>query len=233
MNYFNHEFNAMKKKMQSIILYAFFTECVFLFFFAVVGKFDESDSGSLLTRFSGIVSLSGTVTMCVVSVYGAICASKLIVNNYIGFGKNETFLLPINRSSLFYTRLIALSVIITSEEFLGVLIANIVFMTSNMFLKLVVGSLLDYWIACIQTLTIIVSMSLAIVLLSVFIGLQRSSKVATVISSVVFVVLVSNITAILSITTANLMIICAISLLLITGFIGRVFGKRIEKTDAE
>ncbi|MEE8824678.1 hypothetical protein LASUN_26740 [Lentilactobacillus sunkii] len=233
MKIVKHEFDSMQHRIIPLFLSSVLTQCTFLFFFSFVGKFDKPDSGSILTGYSGIVGLSGTVTMCVVSVYGAVWASKAIVQSYTGFGKNQTFLLPIKRSILFYSKLLALCLIVGSAEFIGMLLACATFIVSNILLDLVIGSLLEYWLLSIQISIIMVCVSVSVILISIFVGIYRSSSAATLICSVILVVVASNAIALLSTSYTSLMVIFAILLVLIVGEAGKLLGRQLENLDSE
>ncbi len=76
-------------------------QLLFLYFFALVGRFDASDENNMLTSYSSVLGLATTGTMCVLAIYGTVMASQYLVRDYVGMNKSKTYLLPISRKELF------------------------------------------------------------------------------------------------------------------------------------
>lgn len=114
---------------------------LFFMFFSFVGIFDES--ADTISSFQGIIALSNTVSMCGISIYGAVLLRKELVRFYVGNHRNRTFLFPIDRKELlvktssFYVIILssfgsALLISFVTEVLLNLILK---FHSSNLFLK--------------------------------------------------------------------------------------------------
>lgn len=184
MKLFQFEYERIKKIIVPIASMALVLQLLFLYFFALVGRFDNSDHDSLLTGYNAVLGLATTGTMCVLAIYGTVLASQLLVRDYIGMNKNKTFSLPVNRSQLFLTRVMSFSLIFAVAELFGLLIANLIFSFSGIWLPLTVEQPLGHPINLITTIFASICLTLGIVLISSFIGIQFNSTIKSIVTSI-------------------------------------------------
>ena len=109
-------------------------------FFSFVGIFDES--ADTISSFQGIIALSNTVSMCGISIYGAVLLRKELVRFYVGNHRNRTFLFRLierasRKNKFFYVIILssfgsALLISFVTEVLLNLILK---FHSSNLFLK--------------------------------------------------------------------------------------------------
>lgn len=231
MKYFSFELFRMKKIILPLGLTTVELQLLFLFFFALVGRFDHSDSSNMLTNYNAVLGLATTGTMCVLAVYGTVLASQVLVRNYVGMNRSKTFLLPVSRKELFYTRLLALSSIIATAMIVGLLVANIVFDTLGLAVHLIARQPITGTPGLGVSIIVGTGLTLSVVLLSSFIGIKMNSTVKAIIASIVFVVFLSNLAAItlMSYTFVALLIIVILAVIVIS--LGLNMGNSIDKNE--
>ena len=98
LNVYRYELDKIKNVwFKSFLNYTGNPNVIFMFF-SFVGIFDES--ADTISSFQGIIALSNTVSMCGISIYGAVLLRKELVRFYVGNHRNRTFLFPIDRKEL-------------------------------------------------------------------------------------------------------------------------------------
>lgn len=225
------EFRRMKKIFGPLSLAALVLQLVFLCFFALVGRFDSSGSSSMLNDYSAVLGLATTGTMCVLAIYGTVLADRLFVRDYVGMNKSKTYLLPISRKELFYTKLVAFSAIVAATMIIGLVVSDLIFAAVRLLVPLAADrsdmNHLDLGLSILAG----TGLTLAIILLSGFIGIRLNSAVKAIIASILFVVFLSNVSAItlMSHTAASLLAVAVLAILVIVG--GLIMGDRIDKSE--
>ncbi len=232
MKHFNYEFTRMKHSTLPMFLLTFISQICFLYFFAIVGKFDQDQANNILTKSPAVISLASTATMCVIAIYGAVVISHLIVKDYVGMNRNRTYLLPTSRKELFYTKMLVFSYIVVIAQISGLLLSNLIFMLSEKIIPILKGSILNYWGDFLIASIICVGLTLTIILFSSVIGIQWTSPIKTIVSSIIFVVLLSNLSAMSIITFKLLTLLIVVLILVIAFFLILKLGDHIEKSDA-
>ncbi|MHC9532268.1 ABC transporter permease [Dellaglioa sp. L3N] len=232
MKHFRFEFNRMKKILISCTVITGSLQLLFLYFFALVGRFDTSENDSMLTGYMAVLGLATTGTMCVLAIYGSILASQLLVRDYVGMNKSKTYLLPTDRKKLFYTKVAVLSSIISVSEVMGLLFSNIIYNTLGIFIPLTIDNPINHIGNMIVSVIICICLTLLIILFSSFIGILMNSTVKVIITSIIFVVFLSNLSAILLSSFLILSLFISVLIIIIIILVSRSMGKYIEKSEA-
>lgn len=231
MKHFDFEFSRMKKMGLPLGLTTGVLQLLFLYFFALVGRFDTSDGSNMLTSYSSVLGLATTGTMCVLAIYGTVLASQCLVRDYVGMNKSKTYLLPISRKELFYTKIKALSAVISFAMIIGLLISNLVFVVMNVIIPLTKVSPLTHIINIVVSTIACICLTLTIVLFSSFIGIKLNSTVKGIIASIFFVVFLSNLAAITLMSYEFLSLLVAIAMVLLVTIAGIGMGRNIDKNE--
>lgn len=98
INIFKYELSKIKNAWLKVFLITTVIQLLSFMFFSVVGKLDGS--ADTISSFQGIIALSTTVSMCGISIYGAVLMRKELVIFYVGDQRNRTFLFPVDRKVL-------------------------------------------------------------------------------------------------------------------------------------
>lgn len=231
--YYNFELSKVKKFNKSILLTAFFAQIISLYFFTIIGRFDSSESDSILNNYSALSGLASTISMCILVIYGAVIINGLLVKNYTGEDKIRTYSYPNGRSQLFYDKVMAFSVVFNSFQFLGMAAANIVYLIIESLFPI-----LDSHVLALSYLVhffmINISTAILTVVLIIFAGLagvHLNSTVATVVTGVVLIAVLGNIVAMafaihILVTLISVILIAFISVMLI-----KFTGLKIEQDE--
>ncbi len=231
MTYFKFEFNKLKRHIKGVLIWTAVVQLSGLYFFALVGRFDQGDSDHLLTQYPAVIGLASTVTMCIIGVYGAIISSKSVIRDYIGQNKIRIFLLPVRRRTLLVNKLLALVVLLVLGEFLGVLISDTIFTMSELIQPLVGDRLLPHILTFLQASFVSTGMMVSVVLFASLFGVWRSSAVSTIVAGVTLVILVSNMMAMLLISS-GLSAVLITGIVLTLGMVScQIMGNAIEKKE--
>ena len=113
LNVYRYELDKIKNVWFKVFLITLVIQMLFFMFFSFVGIFDES--ADTISSFQGIIALSNTVSMCGISIYGAVLLRKELVRFYVGNHRNRTFLFPIDRKELLVKKTSSFYVIILSH----------------------------------------------------------------------------------------------------------------------
>jgi hypothetical protein len=231
MKYFNFEFSRMKKILIPLGLTTGVLQLLFLYFFALVGRFDTGGENTLLTGYHAVLGLATTGTMCVLVIYGTVLASQQLVRDYVGMNKSKTYLLPISRKELFYTKTKAFSAGLSLAMLVGLLGANLLFMLSNSIVPLTKDPSFSYIISIVVSTLACVSLTLAMVLSASFIGIKLNSTTKGIIASIILVVLLSNLSAITLIASEFGALLVAVVVMGVVIMIGIGMGHNIDRNE--
>ncbi|WP_412989919.1 hypothetical protein ACLJJ6_02765 [Pediococcus siamensis] len=232
MQNFKFTLRKMKPGTLPLFLTTLFVQLGCLLFFAIVGRYDQQDANALLTHYSAVIGLASTATMCVLAIYGTVQINHLVVQHYIGTFKQQTFLLPVDRKQLFTSRLTAFAVGLILVQLLGLLVANFLFILTELFFPILLGSPWPYLNIFFQSMLVCSGLTLVIVLFSSFVGIYMGSTTKGIIASLIFVVLLSNIAALSLISFRLLTLLFTFFALVAAGVTGDLLGNAIEKADA-
>ncbi|ECB9828923.1 hypothetical protein FL859_07255 [Listeria monocytogenes] len=186
----NYEYQKIKKINPQIIFAALLTQSVSFLFFLFVGRYEKTEQ--ILTNFIGIIALSTTVTLCILSLLGAIFIRKYIVQLYVGNQRARTFLFPIKRSQLFLKKNVAFSTIFVRGVGISLLLSY--FIEVPLYILIGEGVKLNLWLL-IQSFVIKLTcllLLLGIVTVSEIVAIRLQSEISTIITTVIGITLVAN-----------------------------------------
>lgn len=232
MENFDFEFSRMKKMLLPLELITGALQLLFLYFFAIVGRFDTSDGSSMLKRYNAVLALSTIGTMCVLAIYGTVLASRYLVHDYVGMNKSKTYLLPISRKELFYTKTKAFAASISLTMTIGLLISNLAFMIMDTVIPLTKDQSFTHILNIIVSTIVCICLTVAVVLFSSFIGIKLDSAVKGIIASIIFVVFLSNLAAIALMSYEFVSLLIAVVLIVIVTMVCISIGNEIDKSEA-
>lgn len=89
INIFKYELSKIKNAWLKVFLITTVIQLLSFMFFSVVGKLDGS--ADTISSFQGIIALSTTVSMCGISIYGAVLMRKELVIFYVAIRETELF----------------------------------------------------------------------------------------------------------------------------------------------
>lgn len=193
LNVYRYELDKIKNVWFKVFLITLVIQMLFFMFFSFVGVFDES--ADTISSFQGIIALSNTVSMCGISIYGAVLLRKELVRFYVGNHRNRTFLFPIDRKELLVKKTSSFYVIILSSFGSALLISFVTEVLLNLILKFHSSNL--FFEIYLGFITIVTSCSLlfVILILSEIISIWKQSEIASIITSVVLMLIYSNFSA--------------------------------------
>ena len=233
MKHLKFEFNKVKRYLMPLFYITVATQTAALYFFAVVGRFDHDETNSIMMSYAGIAGLASVITLCVMAIYGAVLASKFIVRDYIGLNKNKTYLLPVNRKEVFNAKVASLSLDVLISEVLGLVVADLIFVLTEMLFPLVSGSVTSHLGSLGVSAMVCVCFTASIILLASFVGIYRSSSISVVVTSVVLVVLLGNVLTRMMVSFSLLSILCALLIVLLTISAKSMMANLIDHGEAE
>ena len=185
LNVYRYELDKIKNVWFKVFLITLVIQMLFFMFFSFVGIFDES--ADTISSFQGIIALSNTVSMCGISIYGAVLLRKELVRFYVGNHRNRTFLFPIDRKELLVKKTSSFYVIILSSFGSALLISFVTEVLLNLILKFHSSNL--FFEIYLGLITIV------ILILSEIISIWKQSEIASIITSVVLMLIYSNFSA--------------------------------------
>lgn len=227
------ETSKLGKSTRIVFLLSFLTQIVFLIFFALVGQFDVSSSDEVLKNLVGIGSISSTITLSVLSIYGAVLMNHSIVKNYIGEARIRLYSLPNGRSVLFKAKIYAFVNRVLYSQFAGLLLANFLFWigVSLGLFKGIDSNGLNSTLLLLLLTAVTTLVTLSIVLISVVVGIHFSSTQITLISVLLMIVCLGNVVAqllssALILTSSMVVFLTFVSLAVIN-----IWASKIEKEE--
>lgn len=228
-NLFNYEFEKSKKYFLRFTLITILSQLLTFTFFSMIGRFETDDA--VLGDFHSIHGLASTATMCVITVVAAVFLRSAVVKKYIGNEQIRTYLYPIKRSKLFLSKLLSFSLIMVLGILLGEVFSLIIefqigkkFQLSNFSIgKELIPSLAVCILCCLFTLSI--------VFVSCQVGIKLQSEVSTVITAVIGVVILSNISALGAISYLWITLCIGFLLLFVSSILIRTTGKNVDNKE--
>lgn len=104
---FKYEVRKMKKVFNKLFLWILIVQIFSLIFFTIVGKFEVNDSDDILQNGKGIITLSITVTLTVVTIYAVMLINRVLIIRYIGNFRERTYAYPTGRDQMFRAKIYA------------------------------------------------------------------------------------------------------------------------------
>ncbi|MCK1804220.1 hypothetical protein MTQ12_14385 [Brevibacterium sp. R8603A2] len=168
-----------------------------LYFFAVVGRFDDSPDSAMLRSYGAVVPLALTVALCVLVVYGAVIYARRIVADYIGNRRIALYSYPGGRDPLFQAKNIAYALVIGTASLIGYGAAVSVFLLTESFTPIVDG-VHDgaLWLTALLSTSCVVLLTVSVTAIAGAIGIWRRSTIATIVAAIILIALLGNAVAI-------------------------------------
>ncbi|MFI3213988.1 MAG: hypothetical protein R3Y24_11690 [Eubacteriales bacterium] len=204
----------------------------FLFFFAIVGRFETSND-NILADYNTIIALSSTITISTLLIYGSFCINRFIVKDFVGSGKERIYLYPNGRLSLYHTKVIAFLKTYVKYIFVSAISGNMLFLCSELLFPIVLKQSfgLENIIYIIVIPLIIAIIAVCLIIISSFLGIRFSSTNATIVTSILLVTLLSNVVAFMLMTSIYLSCGVAIILCGVTYCGSKAIVKRLNRDD--
>lgn len=191
------ELNRYRRTVLYVALTAAGSLLAALYFFAVVGRFDDSPDSTMLRSYDAIIPLALTVALCVVVIYGSVIYARHIVSDYIGNRRIALYSYPGGRDPLFQAKNTAYALVICASILVGYGAGLTVFLLTESFTPIVDdvhdGAL---WLTALLSTTCVVILTVSIIAIAGAIGIWRRSTIATIVAAIIFIALFGNAVAV-------------------------------------
>lgn len=192
-----YEMNKAKQYLKHLIILIPVIQIFSLSFFTVVGKFEKVDTDTILQSGRGIVTLSSTVTLSIVTIYVIYILNKNLISRYIGNFRERTYLYPCGRNKMFTSKLNSALYIYAMLFSITLSIVNVIyiFFSRNI---LALNHDLFYFADLLNVLnTVLLSLivSVTVILCSLILGIKFQSTNISLITAVISIVIIGNIVA--------------------------------------
>ncbi|MFC6347576.1 accessory regulator AgrC [Vagococcus carniphilus] len=229
VNIFKYEMSKIKSTWSKVFLITIVIQLLSFMFFSVVGKFDGSSD--TISSFQGIIALSNTVTMCGISIYGAVLLRKELVRFYIGDQRNRTFLFPVDRKDLIMKKTSSFFTIILTSFGSALFVSFIVEVVLNLFLKFDSSNIIfEMYLGFVVIVTSCILLFL-ILILSELISIWKQSEITTVITAVVLMLMFSNFSAMGLMNFPTVTFVSSVMMGLLFSWIFIEFSKTLNKME--
>lgn len=229
VNIFKYEMSKIKSTWSKVFLITIVIQLLSFMFFSVVGKFDGSSD--TISSFQGIIALSNTVTMCGISIYGAVLLRKELVRFYIGDQRNRTFLFPVDRKDLIMKKTTSFFTIILTSFGSALFVSFIVEVVLNLFLKFDSSNIIfEMYLGFVVIATSCILLFL-ILILSELISIWKQSEITTVITAVVLMLMFSNFSAMGLMNFPTVTFVSSVMMGLLFSWIFIEFSKTLNKME--
>lgn len=164
-----------------------------LYFFAFVGRFDDSPESAMLREHAAVIPLALTVAFCVVVIYGVVLYGRFIVSDYIGNRRIQLYSYPGGRSTLFLAKNAAYALAIGASTMVGLALGTAIFMTVESFMP--VSNVHANAPSGLETLAMVVCialLALSATMTSGLVGVRRRSTVSAIVIAVILICLLGN-----------------------------------------
>lgn len=232
-NSYKFESSQLKGKRMFIFLIAFFTQIISLYFFAVIGRFDNPGEDDILSSYIALSGLASTICMCILVVYGTVIVNRFLVKNYVGEDEVRFYLYPLGRSKVFYTKIKAFCGTFFLFQFLGVFLSSTVFLLTETLFPILISPnpasmyLIQFFITSISA----VILTISLIFISSILGIFLNSNVATIIEGVILVVIFGNTLAMAFASNVFVTLASSLTMALITSILIKITEINIEKDD--
>ncbi|WP_058234932.1 hypothetical protein [Devriesea agamarum] len=167
-----------------------------LYFFAFVGRFDDSPESAMMREYGAVIPLALTVALCIVVIYGAVVYARFIVSDYIGTRRIQLYIYPGGRSPVFLAKNAAYALAISASTAVGLVLGTATFLTVEFFTPVLAVSLtMRTWFVALSMVACVTLLTLSITLIAGLIGVRRKSTVSTIVGALVLIGLFGNVVA--------------------------------------
>ncbi len=186
----------MSRYQRTILMFgatAILSVLVGLYFFTIVGQFDDSPDSAILRQPNTVFSLALTVSFCVLVLYGAVIYQRLIVSEYIGNRRIQLYTYPGGRSPLFLAKNAAFALAISGSTVVGLAVGAAVFLAAQTIVPVSDSRWTGHsWFAALALIPCITLLTLGATMVAGIVGVRRRSTVSTIATAVIIVVLLGN-----------------------------------------
>ena len=227
------EYNKIKKYNKVVIIATSIVQLLFLYFFTIVGRFEAPTADNILNKYSAVVGLASTITICSLTIYGTIVINSFIVCNFIGDSRARTYLYPGGRNKLYYRKTITFIITSILMLLIGSTIANIIFFVSENITPILQSNtnvsqdIITFVISPLVIGLIVTTM----VIISSIAGIYFSSTTSTIIAGIIFVVFFGNLIAISFIKYQYILLLISTLMVFLDLFGIKMMGNKIRNDE--
>ncbi|GLB46070.1 hypothetical protein WR164_00490 [Philodulcilactobacillus myokoensis] len=209
-----YEISNFKKTFKSTFIISLLIQLLILIFFFMVGYLDRESDDSIFEHFNSLIGFSSLLSALLISIYISVRSVKYIISNYMGDNKVFLYLYPNGRTGIFQTKLCAFLLVSILAQLVGSFLVNILFLIFSRITNVLPPDV--NYIGFIAVTFAVVLLSLFVITTSIVIGVRLSSKVATVISSIILVAILCNPLSFLCAYSAYTSLLCAVILVFVS-----------------
>lgn len=216
--YIGYELKKQLSSSKGMVWTAAITNVISLLFFSLVGRYDVSDGDLILRKVTSIMTLSVTLTLSIICIYGTILFNKFLLKDYIQQTREKTYLFPGGRTTIFISKLSSLCLIVSLSFFPIVTLENVLFYFMAHIFKISRIPFIDYGLKVFSTTSFATIFILLLIVLSILTGLYFQSTNVSIITAIILVSILGNFVAQLYQMNS------IITFILIAGVISLLFG---------
>lgn len=228
-----YEYNKAKKYLKYLVILIPIVQVCSLAFFSLVGKFEKIDTDLILQSSRGIVTLSSTVSLSIITISVVYILNKNIVLRYIGNFRERTYIYPCGRNKMFTSKLNS-AIYIYSVLYISILcMVNITYILFGRNILLHCNSTF-YLVDVLGVFNIVIMtfmISLTVILFSLIFGIKFQSTNISLITAIVSIVIIGNLVANSYIIPNQLMFLISICVCLIIYFEIKYLSSMIANDD--
>ena len=206
---------------------------LFLFILQIeAGESGRAENAELFANWNGLLALTTAVAFACFSVFSAVIAAKLIVNEYCG--KNAVILLsyPIKRKAILRIKCwIVSSITVISAFISNTLVIGIMYISAHIF-GIMPQMTTKYFVFTVLCSSFFMGMlSSAVGVISAAFGWKKRSIIAAIIGSLILVCILANCITISPSGIIWVMPIISIIFVIIASFIYHILANEIENME--
>lgn len=201
----------------------------FIYLFAYAPQIEPNDQDlKMFAGYENIISLFSTICMFAFSLLSSAMFSKIVIEEYSGKRTLLLFSYPISRKKVFLAKIAVVSLFVAAAMIISSISIFIIFGISESISPLVDGNITFGIISRAAKTTFYMSISAVTVgIISMAIGFIKKSIPTTIISTVLFCSLLSNI-VVGTISSDSPIIIFTIILVFISGIVINIMSRKIN-----
>ncbi len=229
---YNYELTKMRKHLNALWLWVAGAYILSLAFFTLVGKFEATEADTILRTYKGIVTLSLSVTISVITIYMMVVVNRSVVIQYIGNYRERTYAYPGGRSYMLKHKLYACMSLYGLAYMVSICtISTIYYLVVQITRVVETVSAYHFLLHLLGASVLSLLVSTLIILVSMIFGLRHQSIHAGLISSIVLVALIGNLVAHAYRIAPWVLIPANFGLAILHVWCFRIIQKHVEKDD--
>lgn len=223
-----YELNKINKKIIYFAICLSIIYLIFLLFFSLIGRLETATNDmAIFSEFKGIIALSVTIATFITTVYGAITINQFIVNHYIKNNRMRVYIYPNGRSPLFLSKYKTFISAFSLYQIIALCIATLGYTLINLMTHFVLITFSDSLSALI-IMIIAVILGDSFIIMSSLIGIKCSSKIATLITAILFIICFGNLLVLSIMNNISMTVIVTITLFILSIIGIYIMAKRID-----